>query len=134
MNEVKLLEVLESFSEMTALCRLKYGNLDPEIWKAIQKAEGLIAQLQDSIIPGVRVVLDLRLPPDEVRVGSPERCNEEVFKYGTYIGVFVMTKAQAEAFCKAETERTGYLHDWYFIAGRVHVKALIPKDTDDEHH
>lgn len=56
---------------------------------------------------------------------TDEECDDNVFKNGSSMGLFAMTKAQAEEYCK-KTERTGYKHDWHFFAGRVHVKALLP--------
>ncbi len=60
---------------------------------------------------------------------NPDKCNADVFTHGVSMGVFGMTKQQAEAYCKAETARTGRLHDWHYVAGRVHVKALIAQPT-----
>lgn len=60
---------------------------------------------------------------------NPDKCNADVFTHGVSMGVFGMTKQQAEAYCKAETARTGRLHDWHYVAGRVHVKTLIAQPT-----
>lgn len=58
---------------------------------------------------------------------------EDVFKNGESLGLFDMTKEQAEAHCKAETERTGRKHDWHYFAGRVHIKYLpAPKFHQQE--
>ncbi len=54
-----------------------------------------------------------------------DKCNDKVFKSGVSLGLFVMSKAGAEEFCILETKRTGYLHDWHYIAGRVHIKVLM---------
>jgi len=54
-----------------------------------------------------------------------EVCDDQVYKHGTSMGLFSMSKTEAEEYCKKETERTGFKHDWHFVAGRVHVKALI---------
>lgn len=51
-------------------------------------------------------------------------CNKEVFTKGISLGFVDMTKEQAEAHCKAETERTGNLHDWHYVGGRVHIMML----------
>jgi hypothetical protein len=37
-----------------------------------------------------------------------------------------MTKEEAEKYCKDETVRTGYKHDWHYVGGRVNVLALKP--------
>lgn len=63
---------------------------------------------------------------------SEEKCDDEVFKNGISLGLFEMTKRQAEDHCKAETERTGHKHDWHFAGGRVHVKALLPPNEQDK--
>lgn len=67
---------------------------------------------------------------------SESECNNDVFKHGASLGFFDMSKEQAEAYCKAETERTGHLHDWHYVGGRVHVKCLPPNTptpiTDEE--
>ena len=57
---------------------------------------------------------------------NPKDCAADVFEHGTSMGLFVMPKEEAEQYCKDETKRTGYKHDWHYVAGRVHVKALIP--------
>ena len=66
----------------------------------------------------------------EQEQGEPEMnsntCAGDVFEHGTSMGLFVMSKDEAEQYCKDETKRTGYKHDWHYVAGRVHVKALIP--------
>lgn len=56
---------------------------------------------------------------------NSEVCNEEVYTKGKSLGLFDMSKQQAEQYCITATERTGLLHDWHFIAGRVHIKVLI---------
>lgn len=53
-----------------------------------------------------------------------EPCNKEVFDKGVSLGFVDMTKEQAEAHCKAETERTGNLYDWHYVGGRVHIMML----------
>ena len=57
---------------------------------------------------------------------SDDKCNDDVFKNGASLGLFDMTKEQAEIFCSKESVRCGYKHDWHYVGGRVHVKALIP--------
>ena len=57
-----------------------------------------------------------------------DKCDDEVYKNGTSLGLFNMTKAEAEEYCKKQTEEKGYKHDWHYVAGRVHIKALVPKE------
>lgn len=58
-------------------------------------------------------------------MSNTDECNDEVFKNGVSLGVFVMSKAEAEEYCISATQRTGYLHDWHYVAGRVHIKVLV---------
>lgn len=51
-------------------------------------------------------------------------CDDWVFNYGRVLGVFDMPKDQAEAYCKSETARTGDLHDWHYVGGRVNILYL----------
>lgn len=60
---------------------------------------------------------------------SHEACDQDVYEHGTILGVFDMTKDQAEAYCIAETVRTGHPHDWHYFAGRVLVKVLLPENV-----
>lgn len=53
-----------------------------------------------------------------------EPCNNDVFEKGVSLGFVDMKKEEAEAHCKAETERTGNLHDWHYVGGRVHIMML----------
>lgn len=53
-----------------------------------------------------------------------DQCNDDVFKYGESVGVFDMTKEEAEAKCKEMTEKSEFTYDWHFAMGRVHVKRL----------
>lgn len=39
-------DLLESLKVMTAFCRLKYGNLDPDVYAEIQKAEAICAKAE----------------------------------------------------------------------------------------
>lgn len=55
---------------------------------------------------------------------STESCNQDVYKYGESVGIFNMTKDEAEAFCKEQTDLSGDLYDWHFTMGRVHVMVL----------
>lgn len=55
---------------------------------------------------------------------STEKCDEDVFKNGVSLGFFDMTKQEAEAYCVEQTKITGSKHDWHYIGGRVHIKAM----------
>lgn len=59
---------------------------------------------------------------------STEQCDADVYKDGTSLGFYNLTKQQAEEHCIAETKRTGIKHDWHYVGGRVHVLALLPND------
>lgn len=65
-------------------------------------------------------------------------CNQEVFDKGVSLGFVDMAKEEAEAYCKAETKRTGNLHDWHYAGGRVHImmleKAKTPQNLKKEIH
>jgi hypothetical protein len=37
-------DMLEALRTMTALCKLKYGNLDADVWAEIQRAEAIAAK------------------------------------------------------------------------------------------
>ncbi len=54
---------------------------------------------------------------------NPETCDADVFTYGVSVGLFDITKEEAEAYCKRASSVTGRKHDWHYIAGRVHIKA-----------
>jgi hypothetical protein len=54
-----------------------------------------------------------------------EPCNDDVYKYGESLGFHDMSKEKAEEYCKQQTEATGRLHDWHYVGGRVHIKALL---------
>lgn len=58
-------------------------------------------------------------------------CNLDVYKHGESMGLYDMPKDEAEKLCERLTKETGRLHDWHYIGGRVHVKAL-PKDFKPE--
>lgn len=55
---------------------------------------------------------------------DPEKCDDDVYKHGVSLGFFDMTKQEAEDYCKEQTAQTGRKHDWHYIAGRVHIKAM----------
>lgn len=62
-----------------------------------------------------------------------EKCDPEVFQNGITFGYYDnMTKAEADEFCKNESERTGNKYDWHYVAGRVHIKYIprvVPTKT-----
>ncbi|MNQ12424.1 hypothetical protein D3C85_253290 [compost metagenome] len=51
-------------------------------------------------------------------------CDDEVFKKGVSLGFFDMPKLEAEAYCVEQTRVTGRKHDWHYVGGRVHIKAM----------
>jgi hypothetical protein len=55
---------------------------------------------------------------------DPERCNDDVYKHGVSLGFHDMTKDEAEAWCIEQTKVTGRKHDWHYVGGRVHIKAM----------
>lgn len=55
---------------------------------------------------------------------NSEKCDPEVFEKGTSLGLFEMTKDEAEKYCRDATKRTGKKHDWHYFGGRVHIKVL----------
>lgn len=69
------------------------------------------------------------MPTNELPIRDPEKCNHDVYHHGTSLGFFDMPKAEADAYCQRETERTGKYHDWHYVGGRVHIKVLM----GDEH-
>jgi hypothetical protein len=78
-------------------------------------------QLEDALAMFNRIEYENEEP---LPAPDPEKCNNEVYKNGISLGFFDMTKQEAEVYCKEQTAKTGHLHDWHFIGGRVHVKAL----------
>ncbi len=59
---------------------------------------------------------------------SEEKCDQEVFDYGISMGIFDMSKEDAEKYCEDQTAETGIKHDWHRAMGRAHIKALYPND------
>ncbi len=55
---------------------------------------------------------------------NPDDCHVAVYEHGESIGLFDYNKEQATAFCAEQTRLTGRLHDYHFVGGRAHVKAL----------
>ena len=55
------------------------------------------------------------------------QCDTEVFKHGVSLGMFEMSKEDAEKYCLKQTQATGRKHDWHYSGGRVHIKALPPE-------
>ena len=50
-------------------------------------------------------------------------CDKDIFENGIVVSILDMPRTAAEHFCKNETERTGILHDWHYVSGRVVVKC-----------
>lgn len=64
---------------------------------------------------------------------NTEKCDNDVFENGISLGLFDMSKENAELYCRKETERTGRKHDWHYYGGRVHIKAMPAKsESGDE--
>ena len=61
---------------------------------------------------------------NENAIINSERCNTDVYNHGESLGLHDMSKLEAENFCIRETGKTGDLHDWHWVAGRVHLKKL----------
>lgn len=57
-------------------------------------------------------------------------CDNEVYKKGHSLGFFTLTKDEAESYCRKLTEETGHKHDWHYLAGRVHIKALTNRSAE----
>lgn len=55
---------------------------------------------------------------------DPARCSDDVYKNGVSLGFYDMTKDEAEAYCIEQTKVTGRKHDWHYVGGRVHIKAM----------
>jgi len=51
-------------------------------------------------------------------------CHPAVYEYGESMGIFALDKKSATAYCAEQTKLTGRLHDFHFVGGRAHVKAL----------
>lgn len=56
-----------------------------------------------------------------------DACHPTVYEHGESMGLFPYNKEQATQYCADETKHTGRLHDFHFVGGRAHVKA-IPAD------
>jgi hypothetical protein len=59
---------------------------------------------------------------------STARCDDDVYKYGTLVGIFDLTSDNAESYCESLTATTGNKHDWYRAAGRAVIKVLLPEN------
>ena len=55
---------------------------------------------------------------------SLEKCDRDVYDNGETVGLFDMTREQAEHYCLMQTKVTDEKHDWYWFGGRVCVKKL----------
>lgn len=53
-----------------------------------------------------------------------DECDPQVYKTGTSVGLFAISKDDANAICAGIAAATAARVDWHYIAGRVHIKAL----------
>jgi hypothetical protein len=54
---------------------------------------------------------------------DPNKCNQEVFDKGTSLGLFDLTKEEANEYCASmNASGDGNVYDWHYVGGRVHVK------------
>ena len=60
---------------------------------------------------------------------SKTTCDQDVFERGDFVGLYNITKDQAEAMCERLTEQTGDKHDWHYVAGRVRVLRLPREES-----
>lgn len=58
---------------------------------------------------------------------DPDACDPEVYASGVSLGMYDMTKEEAERYCREATKETGRKHDWHYFGGRVHIKAMPDK-------
>jgi hypothetical protein len=72
----------------------------------------------EQYVEGVEKFLTKDTPAD------PARCADDVYKHGVSLGFHDMTKDEAEAWCIEQTKVTGRKHDWHYVGGRVHIKAM----------
>lgn len=63
---------------------------------------------------------------DDVKEASfnPEKCDQEVFERGVFVGLFDIPKHVANDLCKGISSATGTRVDWHYFGGRVRVMAL----------
>lgn len=54
-------------------------------------------------------------------------CNPDVFEHGVSVGLFDLPKNVAEHICQSFSAALDIPVDWHYIAGRVHIKALLNK-------
>lgn len=55
---------------------------------------------------------------------ATDECDDDVYRHGESMGLYAVSKGEAEALCIRLTKETGRQHDWHYIGGRVHIKAL----------
>ncbi|EJO27563.1 DUF551 domain-containing protein [Achromobacter marplatensis] len=55
---------------------------------------------------------------------NPEKCDQEVFERGAFVGLFDIPKHVANDLCKGISLATGARVDWHYFGGRVRVMAL----------
>lgn len=60
--------------------------------------------------------------PSQGEEENMEKFDMNIFQNGESVGLFNMSKDEAESYCEKLTEETGIKHDWHYIGGRVHVK------------
>ncbi|WP_287814374.1 hypothetical protein [Achromobacter sp.] len=53
-----------------------------------------------------------------------DECDPQVYETGTSVGLFAISKDDANAICAGIAAATSARVDWHYIAGRVHIKAL----------
>lgn len=51
-------------------------------------------------------------------------CAPDIYAHGETVAVVDMPKAEAEAYCKEQTAKTGHQYDWHYAGGRVVIKCL----------
>lgn len=58
---------------------------------------------------------------------NPTQCDLDVYKDGVTLGVFDMTREDADRYClDAANKNPGFQFDWHYSGGRVVIKALAP--------
>ncbi|EOI3527693.1 DUF551 domain-containing protein [Cronobacter dublinensis] len=57
-------------------------------------------------------------------VHDQDMCDHEVFEKGVSACLVDIPKGAAEIICRGISAATGYMIDWHYVGGRVHIKAL----------
>lgn len=55
---------------------------------------------------------------------NDSECQKVVYAEGESAGIYDLPKDEAERLRVELTEKTGRLHDWHYVGGRVHMLAL----------